>query len=153
MRVYLVQHGKALDKEDDASRPLSPEGIEDVEAVGHFLAAQSFDIRQVWHSGKARAAQTAERLQKLMAPKAELVERDDLNPSDNVKLAAKEIEKQAQDVMVVGHMPHMSALAAYLLVGDDEADVVQFHKGGVVCLSNDEGHWQVVWVVVPELFK
>ncbi len=153
MRVYLVQHGKALDREDDAARPLSEEGIDDVEAVGHFLAAQALDIGQVWHSGKARAAQTAERLARLIAPQAELVERDDLSPTDSAKPVAKEIQKQSVNVMVVGHMTHISRLASYMVVGDEDADVVEFHKGGVVCLEGGDGcGWRVVWAVIPELF-
>ena len=151
MKIYLVQHGKAVDKEEDAARPLSSEGVEDVEAVAHFLAAQSFAIGEVWHSGKARAAQTAAHFHNRLAPNAELVERDDLGPSDDAKSAAKDLQRQSDDVMVVGHMPHLAKLAAYLLTQDEDADVVQFSKGGVVCLEEDGDRWRVVWMVVPEL--
>ncbi len=39
MQVYLVQHGLAMSKEEDASRPLSATGREEVERVAQAAAA------------------------------------------------------------------------------------------------------------------
>ncbi len=37
MKLYLVQHGKALSKEADPQRPLSEEGIREVKKMAEFI--------------------------------------------------------------------------------------------------------------------
>jgi phosphohistidine phosphatase len=54
----------------------------------------------------------------------------------------------------VGHLPFLSRLASRLLAGDEDADVVSFRKGGVVCLQRGEtGRWSVAWMVVPDVVR
>ena len=60
MRVYLVQHGLAKEKSEDAERPLSDQGREDVARVAGFLSLfEKPQPEKIIHSGKLRAAQTA----------------------------------------------------------------------------------------------
>lgn len=154
MKLYLVQHGHAVDKETNLERPLSPQGIQDVEAMGQFLMSLHLDIPAVWHSGKLRAQETAERLARYVARGVKIEERPDLAPNDPVKQAASQIEKRDNDVMVVGHLPHLSRLAAWFLCGTDKRDVLTFQQGGVACLKRSpEGDWSVCWMVVPALLQ
>ena len=64
MKVYLVQHGKAVDKSVDPERPLSDEGTQQTQAVADFIASLNIKVECIWHSGKMRAHQTAEILSK-----------------------------------------------------------------------------------------
>jgi phosphohistidine phosphatase len=154
MILYLVQHGKAVDKKVDPDRPLTQEGAEEVETVARFLAGRGLDIAEVWHSGKTRARQTAERLAKQVAPKTPIVAREGLAPDDEVRPLAKALRKQEADIAIVGHLPFLSRLASALLAGDEAAEIVRFRNAGVVCLERDgDGRWHVVWVVTPELAR
>jgi phosphohistidine phosphatase len=59
-----------------------------------------------------------------------------------------------EDVMLVGHMPHMSRLASLLLTGDPSPGPVHFRNAGIVCLVRDPGgHWGIEWVITPYLLS
>jgi phosphohistidine phosphatase len=53
--------------------------------------------------------------------------------------------------MLVGHLPHLSRLAALLLAGDPERETVAFRNAGVVCLEGQGGRFAVRWILTPEL--
>ena len=60
MRLYLVQHGQAKSKDQDPDRHLTENGQKEVESIAAFLQPLNIKIQALWHSGKARAAQTAD---------------------------------------------------------------------------------------------
>ena len=153
MKLYLVQHGDAVDKEVDPDRPLSESGMRDVEKISSVLEGAGVQVHTIWHSGKTRARQTAERLAQAVAPDADVEESRGLAPKDNVGPLAEELEKHEGDLAIVGHLPHLCKLASSLLMSDEDADTISFQKGGVVCLERDEaGAWHVDWMIVPRLF-
>jgi len=130
-----------------AKRPI----IRDVKKVARFLKPLSLSVAEVWHSGKARAAQTAEILAPALAGKAKLVRREGLAPKDAVQPVREAVERFGEDLMIVGHLPLLEKLAASLVTGDKADDVVGFQYGCIVCLDNatEEGGWQVAWMIVP----
>jgi phosphohistidine phosphatase len=148
-----MQHGNAVDEAVDPERPLSEKGVRDVEAVSAFLSDAGIGQPPIWHSGKMRARQTAERLAvhlKAHAPQ----EQEGLKPKDPVKVVSQAVKGLQDDLVIVGHLPHLSRLTSRLLTGDEEAAVVAFQQGGVVCLERSaSGQWAVRWMVVPELFR
>ena len=151
MKLYVVQHAKAVEKEVDAERALSAEGKQDIGRVAAFVKGQNLSIERIWHSGKFRAAQTAEALAKAVrAGKVE--EREGLKPNDSVQKVANELGASEASTMLVGHMPFVSRLASALLSGSEKAEVVKFRQGCVVCLGRGEdGKWAVEWMVIPEI--
>jgi len=152
MRLYLVQHGQAVDKQTDPDRPLTEHGAQEADAVGAFLSAQRLNVPEVWHSGKTRARQTAETLAGHVAQDGAVQMRDGLAPKDDVAKIAKALRGRDRDLLIVGHLPFLAKLAGLLLAGDERTHVVAFQYAGVVCLeSDDEGRWQVRWMVVPQL--
>ena len=152
MRIYLMQHGKPVSKEEDPERPLSDEGKNDVESMAGFLQRSGIRIEDVLHSGKTRARQTAEIMVSRLNPGLEPQERPGLSPLDDVKQIAGQIKEAKKDLLIAGHLPHLARLASLLIAGDEAIPVVSFQQGGVVCLEKDEqGHWSVAWMVVPEL--
>ena len=151
MRAYLVQHGEARSKDVDPERRLTEKGVRDVEKVSCFLEPLGLCVSAVWHSGKARAAQTAEILGRSVKAARGAVAREGLAPNDPVGPVKEEIAGAQKDLMVVGHLPFLARLASSL-VADESTQVVAFRQGGVVCLERDEeGSWSVVWAVVPDL--
>ena len=152
MILCLVQHGKAADKKVDLDRPLTEEGAREVESVGAFLSGKDLGPVAVWHSGKTRARQTAELLARHVAPRAALEARDGLAPKDDVGNVIEELREREEDLMIVGHLPFLSKLAAALVAGNKDAGVVAFKNAGVVCLERDaENAWHVAWAVTPDL--
>jgi phosphohistidine phosphatase len=150
MKLYLVQHAKP--KEEDPERHLSEKGIADVKKVAAFVA-ESIEIKTIVHSGKARAKQTAEILgDYLRAP--EIKGAEDLKPLADPSVWATRLAKIDEDLMIVGHLPHLSKLCSILVGEDKDKKVVNFQMGGVVCLERDEmGSWCINWIVIPELMS
>jgi phosphohistidine phosphatase len=154
MRSYLVQHGEAVPEEIDPARPLSERGRADVRQMATFLAQGGVRPDRVCHSGKLRAEQTAEILAQALAPGSPLEARAGLSPNDPTEGIAHALEAGDQDVMLVGHLPFMARLASRLVVGRDDAGVVAFQPGSVLCLENaDERRWTIAWIVRPELLR
>jgi phosphohistidine phosphatase len=152
MQLYLVQHGHALDKEQDPERPLSDRGRRDVEAVAGFVGRLDCQARDIWHSGKARARQTAELLQPALAPEGTLAESPGLAPRDEPRPLAQQLANRSVDLALVGHLPHLTRLASILLADHEEEEVIGFQQGAVVALARDDQHvWRVQWMVTPEM--
>lgn len=153
MRIYLVQHGRPVSKEENPDRPLSDEGRAEVEKVARFLDKCGMRVETIFHSGKTRAEQTAEIMASNLNPSGKAVEKGGLSPLDDVRVTLKEIKGSERDLMVVGHLPHLGGLAALLLTGDESIAVVAFQQGGVVCLESDATRekWMVAWMLVPEI--
>jgi phosphohistidine phosphatase len=151
MRVYLIQHGEAKSKEEDPSRPLTDKGRADVRKMAGFLRPLHLRVRAVWHSGKTRAAQTAEELASAVALEEGVVQRDGLSPVDDVGPICDEIGRSQGDLMIVGHLPFLSRLAAVLLTGRESPEPVAFRNAGVVCLQRAaDGAFQLAWIITPE---
>lgn len=150
MKLYLVQHAEAKGKEEDPARPLSDKGLKDLGKVSNFLAGRGIIVTRVLHSGKLRAKQTAEKLRKVVSSSEDVNESDGLAPLDDPIIWGKRLKEEITDIMLVGHLPHLSKLAGLLLTYDPKRRVINFKKGGVVCLERDkEGKWAVHWMMIP----
>lgn len=154
MYLYLVQHGEAKREQEDPSRPLSEKGVRDVRKVASFISQrEKIEAECIFHSGKLRAAQTAGILSEYIQTSRGACEAEGLTPMDDPALWAERLRGSGIDVMIVGHLPHLSKLASLLLCGNPEASIVNFKMGGVVCLKKKEGKWSVEWMVVPEMLR
>ncbi len=155
MKLYLVQHGKAKSKEEDPSRPLSEKGTEDVRQVVAFVAEHmQVQVTSILHSGKARAQQTAHILAEYLNPPEGIKMTEGLEPLAAPSIWSERLAKTEEDLMLVGHLPHLSKLSARLICQDEEKEVIQFHRGGIVCLERNElGLWSVNWMITPDLLK
>ena len=152
MRLYLVQHGDALSKQADPQRPLSEVGRRHVEAMAACSQVQAYGPTRVVHSGKLRAQQTAELLAMAFAADSVVEAAAGLSPNDPVKPVARMVASLSADTMLVGHLPFMARLAGRLVTGDEDAEVVAFVPGTVLCLEPAAGdRWAVAWMVRPEL--
>lgn len=122
--------------------------------MADFVRPLALKVDRLWHSGKARAEQTAE----IYAGALTVVEgptaRDGLKPNDNVALLRDELAITSGDTMIVGHMPFVSRLATLLLTGYESPPVVTFVNGGIVCLDRTaDNRWQVAWSVTTDLLS
>jgi phosphohistidine phosphatase len=152
MFLYLVQHAGAKREEDDPARYLTEKGRRDIESVAHHMKRLHVQVRQIFHSDKTRAQSTAKVLARYLQPSAGVSEASGLVPLDDPEIWASRIAKMDEDILLVGHLPHLGRLATLLMGGDKEKSVINFQMGGVVRLRRMEaGQWAVDWMVVPEI--
>jgi phosphohistidine phosphatase len=152
MRAYLVQHGKAKSADEDPDRALSDEGRDEVTRIAEFLAALRISVSLIQHSGKTRAEETAHILASAIRATSGPGRTDGLDPDSDPSMTANFLKVYDDDILLVGHLPHMERLASLLLTGKPDRRSVQFRNGGVVCLEKDgNGGWSVLWAVTPEL--
>jgi len=140
MELLIVRHAKAKDRlrfaesgQDDAQRPLTKGGRRSfrkaARALRKVLPARSL----VASSRLVRAAETAELLAEACGtgPVRYL---EELEPSARPEAALRWLRRQRRRAVValVGHEPHLSRLAALLLVGEPRS-FMALEKGGA-CL-------------------
>ena len=153
MKLYLAQHGHAVSKEEDSERPLSAQGEQDVRRMASRLGDAGIQVTRVWHSGKQRAAQTADMLAKKVLCGRKTERLKGLGPNDPVTEFATDADVWDEDTLVVGHLPFLSRLLSLLLVDDVQHELVRFSPGSLVCLERDaEDRWGIAWMLRPELF-
>jgi phosphohistidine phosphatase len=154
MKLYLAQHGEAYVKEDHPERPLTDGGKQDIERLAAFLHQAGIQVDRLIHSGKLRAAQTAEMLASAIAPRVEIETSGLINPNDNPKAFDWQNESWIRDTLIVGHLPFMAKLVSHLVIEDDTTLITAFQPGSIVCLEhNNDGHWQINWMIRPEILK
>jgi len=155
MKLYLVQHAEAKKKDEDPQRPLSEKGWTDIKKVAAFAAEQAnIKVSNIMHSGKTRARQTAEAMADYLTPPEGIRKEEGLEPLADPLVWAGRLTNIEADIMLVGHLPHLSKLAAFLLCQDTNKEVIQFRMGTIVCLGRDEsGIWSLHWMVTPQLLR
>jgi len=152
--LYLVQHGEAVSKEVDADRPLSAHGVADVTRLAAFLASAGIQVDQVFHSGKTRAQQTADILARSIQENLKIEEIAGISPNDPVDVFADKLGEMHLPVIIVGHLPFMARLVAYLVMHHDDPAIVAYKPGSVVCLEQGvNAAWSITWMLRPELFS
>ena len=152
MNVYLIRHAHAVGADVDAMRPLSPRGREQVHALADFLAPSGvFQPAEFWHSPLERSRQTAELLARRLQLDLPRLLMADLEPESDPQAAARRLRETMHDVAVVGHEPHLSALATLLIGGKAGLPVFVMKKCAVLALEGIDVHWSVRWHISPEL--
>jgi phosphohistidine phosphatase len=141
MRLHLLRHGEAVPRQDpsverDAERPLTERGREQIRRVAEATADLGVDPDRVLASPYARARQTA----KTVAEAFEGVETGELHelrpkadPADT-RQALTGI-RDAEEVVLCGHRPHLPKLTSYLLTGEAEGLDVDFPKASLVTID------------------
>jgi phosphohistidine phosphatase len=119
VQLVIVRHAEAAAGEPDELRPLTPEGREAARALGEKLAADQVRPDAVLSSPLLRARETAQEIARAADLEPEPDER--LAPgatAESVKAAAAE---RGETVIVVGHQPDCSQIAAALTGGPEPA--------------------------------
>ncbi len=163
MLLHLVRHAHALTAEEDSLRPLSARGRGEVARLAAMLgAAGTFAPTQIWHSPLARSRQTADELATRLGLDPAMVEVPGLLPEDDPRPLADHLELHPLDrgdLCIVGHEPHLSALAGLLVRGRTAHPPIVLHKCAALALEPAGGinkrtglrRWRVRWLLAPEL--
>jgi len=150
---YLVRHGEALLETSDPRRPLSAVGEKQVAQMSRAALARKVRVSTIYHSGILRAQQTAEIFARSLLPPTGVQPMTGLLPQDDPTVARAELENAHEPVMLVGHLPHMSRLAALLINGDTDREAVEFSPATLACMAHEKATWQVAWVLSPDFLS
>ena len=152
MALYLVQHGQSLPKDVDPDQGLSDEGIAETKRIAEVALNYRIHVALIKQSGKKRARQTADIFANTLQPAGGVEETAGLKPMDDVPAFAAGLDAGA-NVMLVGHLPFMERMAAYLVTGSADRPIFKFQNSGIVCLDKDpnSGSWIIVWTLMPKI--
>jgi phosphohistidine phosphatase len=152
MALYLVQHGQSLPKDVDPDQGLSEDGVAETERIAGVAKGYKVNVGQILHSVKTRAGKTAEIFASALQPAEGAKKVEGLKPMDDVAAFATSLNPES-NTMLVGHLPFMERMAAYLVTGSIDKPVFKFQNSGIVCLDKDpeSDSWVVVWTLMPNI--
>lgn len=133
-RLVLLRHAKAeAHARTDSERPLALRGRQQAVAVGESLAASGWSPDLVLVSSAVRTRQTWELVNRSLPGDREvrvLPELYSAGPADVLTLV-RAVAQGTLGVLVVGHEPVMSSLAAYLASPESDAVSAQRVRTGI----------------------
>ena len=152
MALYLVQHGKSLPKDVDPDQALSDEGVAETKRIAGVARGYQVKVSLIRQSGKKRARQTAEILAEALNPAGGVAEVSGLKPLDEVAASGAGLDAAA-NTMLVGHLPFMERMAAFLVTGSADKPIFKFQNSGIVCLKKDpvSDSWVIAWTLMPNI--
>jgi phosphohistidine phosphatase len=160
MRLYVVRHGIA-EKEargGDAARRLTPGGRSRMRLVARGLRRMKVSVQALYTSPFARAAETAAILVAEHGALPEPKELDALaqgtRPLESIRALARQAKRG--DLMIVGHEPGLSGIAAALLTGSPDGMAIDLKKGGVIALQLDRlapRRATLLWMSTPRALR
>ena len=129
VRLVIVRHAEAASGEPDELRPLTPEGRDAARALGRRLADEGIAPDAVLTSPLLRARETAQELARPAGLEPEPDER--LAPGATPEAVRAAAEERGETVVVVGHQPDCSRIAAALAGGEEPP----FPPGGMLAIE------------------
>lgn len=157
MILYLFRHGIAEDSKEaypDDLRPLTGKGVKKTHNAARGMRAIGCRPKRIVSSPLVRARQTAEIARDVLAKKIGVEDSALLShhtePFQMVKWLARQPEA---DLLLVGHMPHLSRLAA-LLTSGQEGIWLELRKAGACAIEFESSpvpaSGSLLWLMEPE---
>jgi phosphohistidine phosphatase len=118
VKIYLVRHAEAVPEEAglrDEDRFLTSRGREAARGLARLLRENRVEPDVLLSSPLPRAMQTAELLADGLDFLGVVEVLPCLRPGSHPRIAAEELVRRGDAVVVVGHEPQISSLGAYLL--------------------------------------
>lgn len=135
MKIYLLRHADAEGtRTTDAARELTELGFDQAKAAGRFCLRNGITPALILTSPYRRARQTAECVGDALgiAPQNAAFLASGMEPETG--LAELRAYQQLAEVMIVGHQPDLSLLAAALL-GLEDAGSLTVGKASLMCVE------------------
>lgn len=138
-----MRHGQAEDPSIDPEQGLTEKGKNAIRKIAQELQQKSVLPKQIFHSVKKRAQQTASIVSEVITPGSLPQIMENLKPGDNPANLIDTINQWTDDTLIVSHLPFIPSLLELLT---QQHNPVRFEPGTVVCLSQSGSHWQLEWV-------
>jgi phosphohistidine phosphatase len=160
--LLLLRHGIAEDPaagQNDASRPLTAEGIKKTRQAAAGLARVIDPPDLILTSPKLRARHTADIVAAAFGLRAEPL--DDLGAEAPDRILRK-LQRYPQDtLLIVGHEPTFSRIVSLLCTADPDCDVIELKKAGCACVQFDPApdsapanpHARLLWLLPPAILR
>jgi len=161
--LYIMRHAIAVDRgsagfSDDSKRPLTPEGKKKMREIAAGLTRLGLDVDWIVSSPLLRARETAEIVAEEQGSRLQVDFCDALSPGGSPEALITFLAKHStrKRVLVVGHEPDLSELAARLIGAGRHANLA-FKKGGCCLIEFDDfppkSPGQLVWWLTPKLLR
>lgn len=160
MRVYLLRHGIALDRQDprcqgDFERPLTGKGVRRTERAAAGLVALGVAPALVMSSPYLRARQTAVIAARVLGLDVSAIrESQHLVPEVDPEGILQELgSASAESALCVGHAPNLDLLLGRA-VGLGCRTITGIKKAGVACVEIDSRiGGRLVWLMEPKSLR
>ena len=158
MQIHILRHGIAQIASGgmrDADRALTPEGRKKLQAVLQVAQSLGVSPAAILTSPYLRAVQTAEVAAEVLGYSGELIRVDALRPGCAARDAWEEIRlhQSLPSVLVSGHEPLLSSLAAFLL--GVPSLLIDLKKGSMLRVDIDrmgpEPRGVLRWYYIPKI--
>ena len=145
--VILVRHAEAVDETlelRDLARHLTPHGRTQAKSLGDRLRWHDVEPTRLWTSPLVRSVQTAELVAAGLGATCQIEVVPGLAPGESARSLVAVIRAlpATEHVVLFGHEPGMSAIAA-LLVGAPDFDALD--KCEAVRITDDRLRWRFAW--------
>ena len=164
MNLYLLRHAPAVERgtagfADDRTRPLTPKGRRQLRKITQAMAQMDLNIGLVIASPLVRARQTGEIVSAELKLKRRLVFSNALAPGGEPELLVRQLSRlkpAPENILLVGHEPDLSRLAALWLTGKRQP-FLTFKKSGLGQLNVEKlkcGQCATLgWLLTPKQLK
>jgi phosphohistidine phosphatase len=161
MNLYILRHAIAVEHgtpgyENDAARPLTPEGERKLGRIAKAMRRLDLDLDLILTSPYVRARQTAEAVAEVLKLQKKIEFTDSLTPGGDSRALIEQIQRYqpaAENIVLVGHEPYLSGLISLLMAGQEGFGVV-LKKGGLCKLVVDHlkhGRCaELAWLLTPK---
>lgn len=158
MQILLLRHGIAADRAPsgrDADRELTSDGEKKLRQVLSVAKGAGAAPSLILSSPYRRAVQTAEIAASVLGYRQQILQTAALTPGGSPEAVWEELRahKDEREVLLAGHEPLFSALAAYLLNSPSLA--VDFKKGALLRVDTQSfgasPRCELRWMLTPRL--
>ncbi|MCS5708414.1 phosphohistidine phosphatase SixA [Candidatus Berkiella cookevillensis] len=153
MKVILVRHGEAVEGAVDALRHLTEHGEEQIQTIADYLSKNAISFSKCYYSGRERTKQTAKIICEQISPHTKLEILTLLEPNANPQALINRLSHFNEDILLVGHLPHVQDFVSELLSQNEMRDLnkIIFHPGSMLILSTeDHVNWHIEHYLNPD---
>jgi phosphohistidine phosphatase len=164
MELYLLRHAVAVERgspdyPDDSQRPLTKEGRVAMKHYAKALQTLDLQLDYICSSPYKRARETAEIAADVLKPKHKIIFTKNLVPPGSFEDLIAELKKnfkKSHRLMLVGHEPHLSHFASFLLTSGQQISLI-LKKGGICSLTlpkiSGPGGATLNWLLNPQQLR
>jgi phosphohistidine phosphatase len=139
MNLYLLRHAIAVprgtDDVEEKDRPLTKEGKRKMKAIAEGMESLKLQFGRILSSPYKRAMETAEIVAATFNMDVEIC--NTLVPDGNQRALITSLVKiPEENLLLVGHEPHLSQLISLLISGNSET-LIELKKGGLCKLASE----------------
>ena len=140
MNLYILRHAIAVPRGTprfkDENRPLTKDGARKMKAVAEGMRGLKLKFDRIVTSPWLRARQTADIVAKTFHQEVEIWK--SLIPSEDPRQLIAALRKSNdEDLLLVGHEPHLSQFISVLISGGPGTQI-EFKKGGLCKVRSDD---------------